>query len=153
MTVSQAESPSQSESERNKHIMQRFFEAMNRGDVAAIVEAYAPDGSVETMGRTLISGVFDRTQIAVAAGRVYDVFPAGIRFEIHAMTAEGDRIAIEAESFARHVSGKAYNNKYHFLARLRDGKLVSFKEYCDTEHITDVICGGVRPDAGGRASG
>jgi ketosteroid isomerase-like protein len=27
---------------------------------------------------------------------------------------------------------------------LRDGKIVRFKEYLDTEHATDVLCGGQR---------
>jgi ketosteroid isomerase-like protein len=130
--------------EENKRVIERFFGAMSRGDVEAIVDAYAQDGTLQTMGGTLISGVFDRSHIAEAAGRIFEIFPDGIRFTIHAMTAEEDRVAIEAESLGRHVSGKQYNNRYHFLARLRDGKIVSFKEYCDTEHITDVICGGVR---------
>lgn len=132
--------------ETNKAIMRDFIDAMTRGDVDAIVNAYADDGRVVTMGQTLISGTFDTSHIASAAGRVFEVFPEGIRFVIHEMTAEGDRVAIEAESFATHVSGAQYNNKYHFLARLRDGKIVEFKEYCDTEHITDVICGGARPE-------
>jgi uncharacterized protein len=132
----------------NKRVLERFFAAMSAGDVEAIVNSYAEDGKLHTMGRTLISGVFDRSQIAGAAGRIFEIFPDGIRFTIHTMTAEEDRVAIEAESFGRHVSGQHYNNKYHFLARLRDGKIVSFKEYCDTEHITDVICGGVRRDGG-----
>ncbi|HTV94924.1 MAG TPA: nuclear transport factor 2 family protein [Steroidobacteraceae bacterium] len=131
--------------EENKQVIERFFDAMNRGDVHAIVAAYAPDGTLHTMGRTLISGVFDRSQIAAAAGGIFEIFPDGIKFSILAMTAEADRVAIEAESLGRHVSGKTYNNHYHFLARLRDGKLVSFKEYCDTELITDVLCAGARP--------
>jgi ketosteroid isomerase-like protein len=65
---------------------------------------------------------------------------------IHRITAEDDRVAVEAESFATHVSGKPYNNKYHFLMRYRDGKLLEFKEYMDTELVTDVLCGGRRPD-------
>ena len=132
--------------DRNIAVMRRFFDAMNKGDVATIIDSYANDGRCVTMGGTLISGSFDKGQIAMAAGRIYEAFPEGVRFVIHAITAQEDRVAIEAESFARHVSGRAYNNKYHFLARLRDGQIVEFKEYCDTEHITDVICGGARPE-------
>lgn len=131
--------------ERNVAAIRRFFEAMNAGDVAAIVDSYADDATLRTMGRTLISGTFDKPAIASAAGRIFEAFPGGIRFVIHAITAQEDRVAIEAESFGRHASGRDYNNQYHFLARLRDGKIVEFKEYCDTEHITDVICGGARP--------
>ena len=131
--------------EQNKAIIARFIEMMSAGDTPGILASYTEDGHVQTMGSTLISGVFDREQIAAAASRVFEVFPEGIRFVVHEMTAEGDRVAVEAESFARHISGKDYNNKYHFLFRLRGGKVVELKEYCDTEHITDVICGGARP--------
>jgi hypothetical protein len=58
------------------------------------------------------------------------------------MTAEGDRVAIEAESFGRHVSGKTYNNKYHFVLRARGGKILEWREYMDTMHANDVLCGG-----------
>lgn len=131
--------------EGNVAVMRRFFDAMNTGDVATIIDSYADDGRCVTMGKTLISGSFDKDQIAMAAGRIYEAFPEGVHFVILDITAQDDRVAIEAESFARHVSGKDYHNEYHFLARLRDGKIAEFKEYCDTEHITDVICGGARP--------
>lgn len=133
--------------EENVAVMRRFFDAMNAGDVATLIDSYAEDGRCVTMGRTLISGTFDKQQVAMAAGRIYEAFPEGVRFEILDITAQEDRVAIEAESFARHASGKDYHNEYHFLARLRGGKIVEFKEYCDTEHITDVICGGARPPA------
>jgi len=134
-----------SEVERNKELARKFFHALSTSDVSAIVEAYADDGYVETMGQTLISGKFTKPQIQQAAGQVLGAFPQGIRFEIHEITAEGDRVAVEAESFATHVSGKYYNNKYHFLMKFRDGRLLQFKEYMDTEMVTDVLCGGQRP--------
>jgi ketosteroid isomerase-like protein len=136
------------EVETNKALARKFFDALSRSDVPAIVDAYAEDGRVQTMGNTLISGVFDKPMITQAAGKVLGAFPNGIKFVIHEITAEGDRVAVEAESFATHVSGKPYNNKYHFLMRFRDGKLLEFKEYMDTEMVTDVLCGGQRPLTG-----
>ena len=133
------------EQERNKQFARDFFAAISRGDTAAVVAAYTEDGEVHTMGGTLISGVFKKPQIAAAAGAVLGAFPDGIRFELHNLTAEEDRVAIEAESFATHVSGRFYNNKYHFFMRIRDGKLALLKEYMDTELITEVLCGGQRP--------
>ena len=47
-------------SESNKRIVTHFFDALNHGDVPFIVDAYAADGCVQTMGNTLISGVFSR---------------------------------------------------------------------------------------------
>ena len=131
--------------EGNKRRVREFFAAMNAGDVATIVASYADDGYLRTMGRTLISGQFTRAQIQGAAGQIYEVFPQGIQFTIDAMTAEGDRVAVEAHSRGRHASGKVYTNEYHFLFVFRDGKLAVLKEYMDTERVTDILCGGQRP--------
>ena len=131
--------------ESNKATVSRFFEALNAGDVDAIVAAYAEDGCVQTMGNTLISGVFGKQQIADTAGGIFDVFPKGLRFDIQAMTAEGDRVAVEATSEGEHVSGQTYSNEYHFLFEFKNGKLLRLKEYMDTEMVTDVLCGGQRP--------
>jgi ketosteroid isomerase-like protein len=61
------------------------------------------------------------------------------------MTAEDDRVAVEAVSEGLHATGQTYSNEYHFLFRFRDGKVVEFKEYMDTERVTDILCGGQRP--------
>ncbi len=131
--------------ERNKQLVRDFFAIMNRGDVPAIVAAYASDGYLQTMGRTLISGIFTRVQIEAAAGQIYDVFPHGLTFTIDALTAEGERVAVEAHSQGEHVSGAIYSNEYHFLFVFRDGKLAMLREYMDTERVTDILCGGQRP--------
>jgi ketosteroid isomerase-like protein len=132
------------EPERNKQLTREFIAALSRGDIASFIGAYAEDGHLITMGNTLISGSFTRSQIDAAAQQVLEVFPEGLRFTIHGMTAEHDRVAVEAESSGRHVSGQLYNNHYHFLFRWRRGRLVELKEYMDTEHTTEVLCGGQR---------
>jgi len=133
--------------QRNKELVCEFFAILNRGDVPAIAAAYADDGRLETMGRTLISGKYNKAQILAAAGQILDVFPEGLRFTIDGMTAEGERVAVEAHSEGRHVSGKLYSNEYHFLFQFRDGKLVLLREYMDSERVTDILCGGQRPPA------
>jgi len=54
------------------------------------------------------------------------------RMEVHAITAEGDRVAVEAESFFPLKDDRTYNNTYHFLVEFRDGRVIRVKEYCDT---------------------
>ena len=66
----------------------------------------------------------------------------GLEFTIRALTAEGERVAIEAESDGIHSSGARYHNQYHFLMTARDGKITGFKEYMDTEHAREVLVGG-----------
>jgi ketosteroid isomerase-like protein len=132
-------------SESNKTIVTHFFDALNRGDVAFIVDAYAADGCVQTMGNTLISGVFSREQVAASAGGIFEVFPNGLTFTILNMVGEGDKVAVEATSVGEHISGQTYSNEYHFLFEFQSGKLIRLKEYMDTERVTDVLCGGQRP--------
>lgn len=135
--------------ERNKQLVSEFFAILNRGDVPAIVAAYASDGYLQTMGRTLISGKFTRAQIEAAAGQIYQAFPQGLTFSVDAMTAEGERVAVEAHSRGRHASGALYSNEYHFLFVFSDGKLQLLREYMDTERVTDILCAGQRPLSAG----
>ena len=133
--------------ESNKAIVARFFDAMNQGDVDFIVETYAPDGCLQTMGNTLISGTYSREQIATSAGGIFEVFPEGLKFEALSIVGEGDKVAVEATSVGKHISGKTYSNEYHFLFEFRGGKLLRLKEYMDTERVTDILCAGQRPIA------
>lgn len=132
--------------EQNKTFVEAFFGYMSSGDVEGIVNSYHDEGYVWTKGRTLISGKFTKAQIQAAAGGIYEAFPEGIRFTILQMTAEDNRVAVEATSTGKHVSGQQYENEYHFLFTFKDGKLLELKEYMDTERVTDVLCGGQRPD-------
>lgn len=131
--------------EENKRKTRAFIEAMERGDADAIAETYCDEGRVVTMGNTLISGTRGKEEIRQFAAGVLDAFPEGLKFHILGMTAEGDRVAVEARSEGRHASGRDYSNHYHFLLTWRDGDLLELKEYMDTELVTEILCGGARP--------
>jgi ketosteroid isomerase-like protein len=127
----------------NKQLARRFIDAISRGDIEAIQKAFADDGTVWTIGTLPISGTFSAAQVAEASHRVLDLFPEGLKITIKGMTAEDDRVAIEAESYGRHKSGRTYANVYHFLMRVRGGKIVEWREYLDTMHASDVLCAGM----------
>ena len=107
---------------RTKEFIQSFFKAMSEGDTDAIVDAYHPEGRVETMGNTLISGSRGLDEIKSFAPAVLESFPNKLKFTIKNITAEDNRVAVEAESTGEHVSGQHYNNQYHFLFELKDEK-------------------------------
>ena len=130
---------------RTKEFIQSFFEAMSEGDTDAIVNAYHPEVRVETMGNTLISGSRGLDEIKSFAPAVLESFPNKLKFTIKNITAEDNRVAVEAESTGEHVSGQHYNNQYHFLFELKDEKIYRLKEYMDTELVTDILCGGQKP--------
>jgi ketosteroid isomerase-like protein len=61
-----------------------------------------------------------------------------IKMEVLGLTAEEDRVAMEAESHVLNpVNGRLYNNLYHYLFRVKDGQITLFKEYQDTLHLFD----------------
>ena len=130
---------------QNKQTVETFITCMSQGDVEGFVSLYHDEGGVWTSGETLISGETSKAEIQAFAGQIYETFPQGLTFTITGMTAEGDRVAVEAISEGRHVSGHIYRNQYHFLFLFKDGKILKLKEYMDTEKVTDILCGGQRP--------
>ena len=131
--------------DQNKQTIVKLIEAMSAGDTEKIVASYHPDGTVWTSGNTLISGTRNVEEIKTFAPAVLDAFPNKLGFTIKNIIAEGDFVAVEAESDGDHASGTHYHNYYHFLFEMRDGKVLRMKEYMDTELVTDVLCGGQRP--------
>jgi ketosteroid isomerase-like protein len=66
---------------------------------------------------------------------VDEVFTA----KIGVITAEADRVAAEAESYAvSKATNRVYRNKYIWLMYFRSGKICLFREYQDTLHCYDV---------------
>lgn len=61
-----------------------------------------------------------------------------LRMDVLGLTAEEDRVAMEAESHVLNpTNGRLYNNFYHYLFRMKDGQITLFKEYQDTLHLFD----------------
>jgi uncharacterized protein len=58
-----------------------------------------------------------------------------IEQQIVGTTCEGDRVAVEATGKTVLANGNTYRNVYHFLFEVRGGKIVTFKEYCNTKAI------------------
>jgi uncharacterized protein len=76
-----------------------------------------------------------RKLVEEAAGE----FPNGLRFTITGTTAEGERVALEAESYGSTRAGKLYNNLYHMLVELKDGKIQNVREYLDSGYAREVL--------------
>ena len=141
------------QTEHHKSLARAFLRAVEASDFKTIIDSYTQDARIFTMGRTMISGEFTVQQLEQHSHNALDVFPRGLRFEILDMIAEGDRVMIEAESFGSNAAGLPYNNQYVFLMRFRNDKLYEFKEYFDSEMVTEVICAGVRPETRVEPSG
>lgn len=125
--------------EDHKRIVAHFFDAFSRGEIDEAFASMDASATWWVPGTLPFSGTKSKAQYLQIVGTSRNGFPAGIRFEVKGLVAEGDSVAAEVESLGTHRNGKTYNNKYHFLFRLKDGKFVEVKEYMDTLHLHDLI--------------
>ena len=127
--------------EENKKIVLGFLENMSSGNGAAVMNTLADSATWWVAGNFPLSGTKTKAQFGELVGQLGNNIDGGLRVSPTGVTAEGDRVAVEAESYAKMKNGKTYQNKYHFLFLVRDGKIQQVKEYLDTMHANDVLCG------------
>lgn len=127
--------------ERNKALVAEFMEVFSSGDVDAILAMMNESATWWVAGNLEgISGTKDKAGFGEMLGGISEGCEGGaIKLKPEAFTAEGNRVAVETESYADVKNGRTYNNHYHFVFEVRDGKIESVKEYLDTEHTRAVF--------------
>lgn len=125
------------ESERNKTIAKEFFAVLGSSQVERLESMMADDLQwivPQDPEYSRLAGVRSKAQWAALYRGFLSSMPSGARYTIVGMTAEGNRVAVEAESHAETPRG-TFRNRYHFLLELRDGLLVVVKEYADSLYM------------------
>lgn len=123
--------------EANKAAALAIVMGVGRGEIDRA--AFTDDAAWWMQGRgELAIDAFAEMQRQVAA----TLLDGPGRMEIHGVTAEDDRVAVEAEIHQPLRKGGTYTGSYHFLLRFRDGKAWLVKEYFDTARARDAFRGG-----------
>jgi uncharacterized protein len=125
--------------EANKAVVRKFWRAFSASRFDEALDLLDADATWWVAGTTDISGTYTKPQFSELVTGIAEGTDGGIQVTPTNFTAEGDRVAMEAESYGRLKNGKLYNNLYHFQHVLRDGKLVAIREYLDTQHVQDVF--------------
>ena len=126
--------------ENSKQIVLGFFENLNAGNAAAALDALGDSATWWIQGNFPLSGTRTKAQFVELLGQLGAAIDGALSLRVKGVTAEGDRVAVEAESFAKMKNGKTYQNRYHFLCEVRDGKIQAVREYLDTMHANEVLC-------------
>lgn len=118
-----------------------FFEDMNAGRYEEAFGRVAPDAKFWVAGREWsVGGDYDRAGVQdVFASKVGPRLTRPLETKVVGVTAEGERVAVEVEGGGPTVDGGQYANQFHFLFVVRDGQIVSTREYHDTLHASLVI--------------
>lgn len=127
------------QSEANKQLVKRFFEDFSAGRFDDAFSLVHEDVRWWVPGTLPFSGTKTKTEYLKVVAAIRAGFPQGLRLVPSEMTAQGNRVAAEVESFGEHSNGKSYRNKYHFLIYVENGRFVQVKEYMDTQHLKDLI--------------
>jgi ketosteroid isomerase-like protein len=125
----------------NKQLVEEFMKIFGSGDVEAIL-SYLDESATWWVAGTMegVSGTMDKpTFAALLAGLSAETKTGAITLTPVAWTVQGERVAVETESYSELNNGRVYNNFYHFLFVVRDGKIHSVREYLDTEHTRAVF--------------
>jgi ketosteroid isomerase-like protein len=131
--------------EDHKKTVKAFLEVFSTGNVAEILDGLHADATWWVSG-TLegMSGSYDKAAFGRLIGGVKDVYKTGaLQITPVTMIAEGNRVAVETESYAELKDGRVYHPSCHFLFVLADdGKILQVKEYLDTKHAADIFFAG-----------
>lgn len=123
----------------NKKVVEQFFNHVTAGKVDDAFELVSDDVSWWVPGDLPFSGTKTKADYMVIVNQITNGFPNGFELKVKSMISEGDKVAAEVVSDGNHVNGKKYNNHYHFLVRIQDGKFIEVKEYMDTLHLHQLI--------------
>jgi ketosteroid isomerase-like protein len=127
--------------EENKDIVRSFYEAGNGGDMDACFGLIADDIVWTNMGSTRLSGTYRGKQelMEKLLGPLFGSLKAGIRTSIEQLVAEGDIVVALTSGSAETTDGRAYDNRYCQVIRLRDGQFVEVREYFDTALVQSIF--------------
>ena len=84
-----------SNTQENKKIAIKFFESLSAG-TEDYLNFYTDESVIWTAGDNAIGGTRSKREIVEFAQGILAAFPNGITFNIIGITAEDDRVAVEA---------------------------------------------------------
>ena len=127
--------------EKNRRTIESYFQAVNLGDKDGILKFLSDDFVFKGMGRhpDWMRYQWGRDAFADAPRDMSTKMKKPITMNLLGMIAEGDQVAVQADSYAEMNTGKIYDNAYHFVFTFRDGKIREVLEYCCTYTVYDVF--------------
>jgi ketosteroid isomerase-like protein len=123
--------------ESNKRVSKQLVEGLGVRDGTAAFDQLHEDAVWTVMADPAafpVSGSMSKARFADHIRGFLKELPEGIQITVTGLTAEGNRVAVEAKSVAVLPNGSMLNQVYHFLFEFRDGQVIAAREYIDTAH-------------------
>ena len=123
----------------NKALVQAFWRAFSESRFDDAMAMLGEDATWTVQGKTDISRTYSKAEFSELVHGIADSTVKGIEVTPSLLTAEEDRVSMEATSYGALKNGRLYQNQYHFMHIVQGGKLRAVREYLDTEHVTEIF--------------
>lgn len=127
--------------ETNRQIATEFFRRYDAHDIEGVLDLLADDATYWLAGKpgsNRTAGLRTKAEMAGIFRLMDEHFKAPLRMTVKGTVAEGERVAVEAESYGELRNGRVYAQEYHVLMTIRDGRIAAVREYMDTAHVQAV---------------
>lgn len=122
---------------RNRDVAEELFARLGAGDVPGALATMTDDATWLIPGKRELNpaaGNYDKRRLEKLFRAMLGQLKSGLKMTVKGVVADGDKVALEAESYGELASGRVYNQHYHFLIEFRGGKISAVREYLDTQH-------------------
>jgi len=126
----------------NRKLMESIFARVAAGDRSALVDALADDVTMRVTGQYSWSRTFTgkATLLRELYGYLNTLLAEGRRTIPLRFIADDDHVVVEARGDMKTKAGVRYDNEYCLIYRLKDGRIVEIREYCDSV-LTEAVLG------------
>lgn len=124
-----------------KSVAAGFFARFSANDIAGALATMTDDATWWIAGKpgtNPVVGTLTKDKIAKLFYRMAGQMTEGLRMTVKGCIAEGNKVAMEVESYGKLKNGRVYNQEYHVLMEFRDGQICRVREYLDTQHVLAV---------------
>jgi len=123
-----------------KELAIKFLKALEWPEAVTLSAMVTDDFEFDPMGRLKqVPVLHGKEATKLMETNLRRAFPNRLNMKILTVIAEGNQVAIQAESNAITNKGRNYANRYHFYFRFAGDKIALVREYNDTNHVREVI--------------
>jgi uncharacterized protein len=122
----------------NKNIAQEFYRCFSASDIAGAMATLSDDATFWIAGKPQVnvpSGELNRSQITQVFQAMLGRLKNGLKMSVNSVIAERDRVALEVVSYGELISGAIYDQQYHVLMHINEGKIVSRYAACKANMV------------------
>lgn len=124
----------------NRALLAAVFDGLAQGDGRAFNAALADEAVWNVIGSNVWSGAYrGKAEIRERLLKPLVARVGVVRSIADRIIVDGDWAAVQFHGDNQTLDGERYDNRYVFILRLEEGRIVEITEYMDTELVSRVL--------------